>query len=80
MAHVPRFRKCNSSAPASSGWPTRGWNYEGYGKRLEERFGPALETFETRHLQARLEAARRRWGLPPISPERLSQVAGHEHR
>ena len=45
-------------------------------RRLEERLGPPLETWQTRHLQARLEAARRRCGLPPPSPERLAELRG----
>ena len=45
-------------------------------RRLEERLGPPPETWETRHLQARLEAARRRCGLPPRSPERLAALRG----
>jgi hypothetical protein len=45
-------------------------------KRLEERFGPAEESWKTRHLRVRLEAARWRCGLPPISPERLAELRG----
>ena len=45
-------------------------------RRLEERLGPPPETWETRHLQARLEAARRRCGLPAPSPERLAALRG----
>jgi hypothetical protein len=44
--------------------------------RLEERFGTAEESWETRHLRVRLEAADRRCGLPPISPERLAELRG----
>lgn len=40
--------------------------------RLEERFGPVVESGHTRHLRMRLEAARLRRGLPPISPDRLA--------
>ena len=45
-------------------------------QRLEERFGPAVESEETRHLRARLEAARLQCSLPPISSERLAEVRG----
>jgi hypothetical protein len=44
--------------------------------RLEERFGTAAESWETRHLRVRLEAADRRSGLPPISAERLAELRG----
>ena len=43
-------------------------------RRLEERLGPSVETQETRHLRARLEAARLRCGLKPIPPERLAEL------
>jgi hypothetical protein len=43
-------------------------------RRLEERIGPPLETGQTQHLRARLEAARRRCGLPAIFPERLAEL------
>jgi hypothetical protein len=45
-------------------------------RRLEERFGPPLETWHSRQLRARLEAAHRRCGLPPIPPERLAELRG----
>jgi hypothetical protein len=45
-------------------------------KRLEERFGTAEESWETRRLRLRLEAADRRCGLPPISAERLAELRG----
>ena len=45
-------------------------------KRLEERFGTAEESWETRQLRLRLEAADRRCGLPPISRERLAELRG----
>src|SRR2546427_2231325 len=45
-------------------------------RRLEERLGPARESWQTQHLQARLKAARRRCGLPPISPARLAELRG----
>ena len=44
--------------------------------RLEERFRPAVESREMRDVRARLEAARLRCGLPPISPERLAELKG----
>jgi len=44
--------------------------------RLEERFGLAVESSEKRDLRARLDAARLRGGLPPISPERLAELRG----
>ena len=44
--------------------------------RLEERFGSAVESAETRHLRVRFEGARLRCGLPPISPERLAELRG----
>jgi hypothetical protein len=44
--------------------------------RLEEAFLPRKESWETCHSRARLEAARRRCGLLPISPERLAQLTG----
>jgi hypothetical protein len=43
-------------------------------RRLEERLGPTVEAQETRHLRARLEAARLRCGLTPIPPERLADL------
>ena len=43
--------------------------------RLEERFRP-VESEKTRELRERLEAARLRAGLPPISPERLAELRG----
>jgi hypothetical protein len=45
-------------------------------RRLEERLGPARESWQARHLQARLEAARQRCGLPPTSPQRLAELRG----
>ena len=42
--------------------------------RLEQRLGPPVESRETRAVLARLEAARLRHGLPPISPERTSEL------
>ena len=45
-------------------------------KRLEERFGTAEESWETHKLRLRLEAADRRCGLAPISPERLAELRG----
>jgi hypothetical protein len=45
-------------------------------RRLEERFGPPVETWETRRLRARLDAARLRCGLLPISPERPAKLRG----
>jgi len=50
--------------------------------RLEERFGlagrcgPAVESWETRELRMRLEAAHLRSGSPPISPERQAELKG----
>jgi hypothetical protein len=44
--------------------------------RLEKRWGPAVESWETRHLQMRLEAARARCGLPSISAERRAGLRG----
>jgi hypothetical protein len=43
-------------------------------RRLEERTGPTVETQETRHLRARLEAARLRCGLTPISSGRFADL------
>ena len=43
-------------------------------RRLEERLEPTVDTQETRHLRARLEAARLRCGLTPIPPERLADL------
>jgi hypothetical protein len=45
-------------------------------RRLEERFGPAPERWLTRHLWARLEAARLRCKLPSISAERVAELRG----
>ena len=45
-------------------------------KQLEERFGPAVESEETRYLKLRLEAARLRSGLLPIPPERRAGLRG----
>ena len=45
-------------------------------RRLEERCLPAVESWQTRRLRERLEAARLRCGLPPISPERLAELRG----
>ena len=45
-------------------------------RRLEERFGTAVESVETRHLRMRLDAARLRCELPPISPDRLAVLRG----
>jgi hypothetical protein len=42
--------------------------------RLEARWGPAVESWKTRHLRARLEAARLRCGWPPTSPERVAEL------
>jgi hypothetical protein len=44
--------------------------------RLEKRWGPAVESWETRHLQMRLQAARSRCGLPSISTERRAGLRG----
>jgi hypothetical protein len=50
--------------------------------RLEERLGlagrrgPAVESWETRVLRLRLEAARKRSGSPPISEERRAEIRG----
>jgi hypothetical protein len=50
--------------------------------RLEERFGlagrtgPSVESWETRHLRMRLEAARLRSGSSPISLERQAELKG----
>ncbi len=43
-------------------------------QRLEKRFRPAADSQQTRHLRARLEAARLRYRLPPTSPERLVEL------
>jgi hypothetical protein len=43
-------------------------------RRLEQRWRPAVETHETRRLRTRLEAARLRCELPPISAERLNEL------
>ncbi len=43
-------------------------------RALEQRFGPEVEGAETRQLRARLEVARQRCKLPPISPERQAEV------
>ena len=45
-------------------------------RRLEERFRPAVESEKTREVRERLEAARLRSGLPPISAERLAELRG----
>lgn len=45
-------------------------------RRLEQHLGDAVETWQTHYLQAHLEAARRRCGLPPISPQRLAELRG----
>jgi hypothetical protein len=44
--------------------------------RLEKRFGAEVESGETRSLRARIEAARRRCELQPISPKRLAEWRG----
>ncbi len=44
--------------------------------RLEERYLPAFENGQIRYLRARLEAARLRCGLRPITLERQSQWKG----
>ncbi len=44
--------------------------------RLEERHAPAVESEATQYLRGRLEAARLRCGLRPISPERLLELRG----
>jgi hypothetical protein len=44
--------------------------------RLEEQFGPEVETAATRYVRMRIEEARLRCGLPPISPERLAELRG----
>jgi hypothetical protein len=45
-------------------------------RRLEARLGAEPETWEALRLRARLEAARRRCGLPPPSAERLAELRG----
>ena len=45
-------------------------------RRLEERCGPAFESWQTRRLRERLDAARLRRGLPPISPVHLAELRG----
>ena len=45
-------------------------------QRLEQRFGQVIESGETRHLLARLEAARLRHGLPEISSQRKDEWRG----
>jgi hypothetical protein len=49
-------------------------------RRLEERIGPAPETWESKQMEARLEAARRRVGFPAAFLRAISRVAGQEHR
>ena len=45
--------------------------------RLEQRFwGSAVEDQQTLRLRARLEAARRRCGLPAASAERVAELRG----
>jgi hypothetical protein len=45
-------------------------------QRLEERLVPAVESWETRRLLARLEAARLRVDATPITPERRAELRG----
>jgi hypothetical protein len=45
-------------------------------RALEQRFGPEVASAETMRVLARLEAARRRCSLPPISPERQAELRG----
>jgi hypothetical protein len=45
-------------------------------QRLEKRLGPAVQDWRTRELRARLEAARLRSGLPPISGEPRRKLRG----
>jgi len=44
--------------------------------RLEQRLGPPVESWETREVLARLNAARLRRGLPPPSAERTRELRG----
>jgi hypothetical protein len=43
-------------------------------RRLEARLGPSMASWQVTRLQERLEAAGRRCGLPPSSPERLAEL------
>jgi hypothetical protein len=45
-------------------------------RRLEERFRGPVESELARRVTARLEAARRRYGVPPPPAERLAQIRG----
>jgi hypothetical protein len=45
-------------------------------RRLEERFRGPVENEWARRVTARLEAARRRSGVPPPPAERLAQIRG----
>ena len=44
--------------------------------RLEEFFLPMPESPHTRSLRLRLEAARRRCGIPPLSQKRATELMG----
>lgn len=43
-------------------------------QRLEKQFGPAVESAQARNLRRRLEIARLRCGVRPISPERQAEL------
>ena len=42
-------------------------------RRLERRLAPAVECKASLELYARMEAGRRRLGLPPVSPEQRAE-------
>ena len=64
---------------AASGMPRRTETMRAIARRierLEERFGPPVESWETQEQRRRLEAARLRCGVLPPFPERLAELKG----